>query len=119
MLRQKLLNEIFIAIDELIAQYPEQEEILIELKDCVDYDIYDKMDAKTSIYAIEDSMLDLFTAIDDECLDDRDISDISINSICNYLSAFEIDFYIHRNQYNNEKDYGVPKERIIDTVRKM
>ena len=76
MLRQKLLNEIFIAIDELIALYPEQEEILIELKDCVDYDIYDKMDAKTSIYAIEDSMLDLFTAIDDECLDDRDISDI-------------------------------------------
>ena len=50
---------------------------------------------------------------------DRDVSDISINSICNYLSAFEIDFYIHRNQYNNEKDYGVPKERIIDTVRKI
>ena len=102
MLRQKLLNEIFIAIDELIAQYPEQEEILIELKDCVDYDIYDKMDAKTSIYAIEDSMLGLFTAIDDECLDNRDISDIefaeTIENIKNL--ACHIDSLI-----NNYKQY--------------
>ena len=99
MLRQKLLNKIFIAIDELIAQYPEQEEILIELKDCVDYDIYDKVDAKNSIYAIEDSMLDLFTTIDDECLDNRDISDIefaeTIEPVGTYPGAGH---FLHRRQ---------------------
>ena len=106
MLRQKLLNEIFIAIDELIAQYPEQEEILIELKDCVDYDIYDKMDAKTSIYAIEDSMLDLFTTIDDECLDDRDISDIefaetieNIKNLACHIDSLINDYKQYLNTY--------------------
>ena len=27
------------------------------------------------------------------------------------------DIYIHRNVFNGEKDFGVPKERIIDSVR--
>ena len=106
MLRQKLLNKIFIAIDELIEQYPEQEEILIELKDCVDYDIYDKMDAKTSIYAIEGSMLDLFTAIDDECLDNRDISDIefaeaieNIENLACHIDSLINDYKQYLNTY--------------------
>ena len=106
MLRQKLLNEIFISIDELIAQYPEQEEILIELKDCVNYDIYDKMDAKTSIYAIEDSMLDLFTTIDDECLDNRDISDIefaetieNIKNLACHIDSLINDYKQYLNTY--------------------
>ena len=91
-----------LSVRDLSKELAEQEEILIELKDCVDYDIYDKMDAKTSIYAIEDSMLDLFTAIDDECLDDRDISDIefaeAIENIKNL--ACHIDSLI-----NNYKQY--------------
>lgn len=49
---------------------------------------------------------------------DKDVSDNSIYDIINYMNPFGIDFYIHRNGYKNEKDYGVPRERIIDQIRK-
>lgn len=39
--------------------------------------------------------------------------------IYNRLKIFNIEFYIHRNQYHGEKDFGVPKSRIIETVEKL
>lgn len=50
---------------------------------------------------------------------DKDVSDYYINTICNYITPFNLQFYIHRNIYNDEKDYGVPKDRIIDSIRRV
>ena len=35
------------------------------------------------------------------------------------MNAFVDHFYIHRNQFHGEKDYGVPLSNIVDGVRKM
>lgn len=37
----------------------------------------------------------------------------------NPVSAFIEHLYLHRNGYEGEKDYGVPKERIIDRARQI
>lgn len=50
---------------------------------------------------------------------DKDVSDNSIYDIINFMKPFWIDFFIHRNGYMNEKDYGVPKNKIIDQIRKI
>lgn len=49
-------------------------------------------------------------------------SDQSMNQmyeISNLLQYFSIPLYIHNNSYPNEKDYGVPKDRIIDNTIKV
>ena len=50
---------------------------------------------------------------------DKDVNDYSIFEIVELMKPFMIDFYIHRNAYNDEKDYGVPKNRIVDSFRKV
>ena len=47
---------------------------------------------------------------------DNDISNRIINDIKNYLSIYNIPFYVHRNLKPGEKDFGVPMERIIEGV---
>ena len=47
---------------------------------------------------------------------DNDVPDEKIYDIARALYYFNIELYIHRNRYPGEKDYGVPKERIIDDV---
>ena len=37
----------------------------------------------------------------------------------NDITEWIDNIYIHRNQFHNEKDYGVPIDRIIDSKRKM
>lgn len=45
---------------------------------------------------------------------DNDIEDRDIYYMANILSGLNLDIYFHRNIYPNEKDYGVPKDRIKD-----
>lgn len=45
---------------------------------------------------------------------DNDISRYNINQIKNLLSPLRLEIYIHMNTYPNEKDFGVPKEKIKD-----
>lgn len=42
-----------------------------------------------------------------------------IYNISNLLQYFNIPLYLHNNAYQNEKDYGVSKERIIDNKIKI
>lgn len=47
---------------------------------------------------------------------DNDMNNYEINKICNKTSMFGFTTYVHRNGFRGEKDFGVPKERIIDNV---
>ena len=50
---------------------------------------------------------------------DNDQTMNQIYDISNLLSYFNIPLYVHNNAYPKEKDYGVPKERIIDNIIKV
>lgn len=47
---------------------------------------------------------------------DADIGDNEMMKIKYNLSIFNINIFIHRNKSPNEKDYGVSKDRIIDSI---
>ena len=50
---------------------------------------------------------------------DRDIPDRDIYNIAEFFEPYGFEFYIHRNVYNGEKDFGVPANRIVDRCRKI
>ena len=50
---------------------------------------------------------------------DADIQDYIIRDVVRYVSPFNMNIYLHRNGYNNEKDYGVPKNHIIDNISQL
>lgn len=60
---------------------------------------------------------------------DRDVSDKEIIDIIRFFDPYRvidengenvgIRFYVHRNGYGDEKDFGVPKSRIIDKYRRV
>lgn len=50
---------------------------------------------------------------------DNDQSKTQMYEIANLLRHFNITVFLHHNGYPNEKDYGVPKERIVDNVIKI
>lgn len=47
---------------------------------------------------------------------DNDVSRNTIIDIINSFQIFHIPFYIHRNTYQNEKDFGVPITNICETI---
>ena len=47
---------------------------------------------------------------------DNDQSMFQMYEIAELLRYFNISTFIHNNTYPNEKDYGVPKDRIIDNI---
>lgn len=50
---------------------------------------------------------------------DNDQSRNTIIDISDYLYPFGYQFYIHRNIFEGEKDFGVPKNRIQEVVEKI
>ena len=50
---------------------------------------------------------------------DNDQTKTQMYEIANLLQYFNIPLYLHNNAFPNEKDYGVPKERIIDNTIKV
>lgn len=47
---------------------------------------------------------------------DNDVRSDYVYPLCEYLTDIGIPVYLHRNSFQNEKDYGVPMSRIIDNV---
>ena len=47
---------------------------------------------------------------------DNDQNMYQMYDIANLLKYFNIPLFVHNNAYPNEKDYGIPKERIIDNI---
>lgn len=53
-----------------------------------------------------------------ELYPDNDVPDVELNRlITQSIRMLACDIIIHRNNYPNEKDYGVPVSSIIDTIR--
>lgn len=50
---------------------------------------------------------------------DKDIDRYDIVDLAEFLNAFKIPIYLHRNIYRNEKDFGVPPNRIIDSIERI
>ena len=48
---------------------------------------------------------------------DKDVTDNDFNPILNTIVNLNVDVYIHRNIFKDEKDFGVPINRIKETVR--
>ena len=48
---------------------------------------------------------------------DKDISDKVIEDIYKLLSPFNIKIFIHRNVFEGQKDFGVPMNKITESVR--
>lgn len=60
-----------------------------------------------------------FTGFDLHIYPDSDISNNDMIRIKEDLKSFGIRVFVHRNTFNGEKDYGVPKNRIIDSVARI
>ena len=50
---------------------------------------------------------------------DKDVSDYTIGEAVKSIKPFNVGIYLHRNMFNNEKDYGVPRNHIIDNIVKI
>ena len=50
---------------------------------------------------------------------DNDQPRNTIVDIAEYLSPFKFPFYIHRNAYKEEKDFGVPLSKINETIERI
>lgn len=50
---------------------------------------------------------------------DADVSDYQIINVAKYVEPFNLNIYLHRNGYEGQKDYGVPKNLIIDNVTQI
>ena len=50
---------------------------------------------------------------------DNDQTMNQMYNIAGLLIYFNIPLFIHNNSYPNEKDYGVPANRIIDNIRQI
>ncbi len=50
---------------------------------------------------------------------DNDVKQYKITQLKDMLKPFDIPMYIHRNIYEGEKDFGVPKERINEVVHRI
>lgn len=50
---------------------------------------------------------------------DKDVPWHKMDAIAKYVKQFNIPLYVHENQMQGEKDYGVPIDRIIDNYVKL
>ena len=89
----------------LRCEYPEGDKFINELLDCITYGIACREDACTYIHAINAVMSELFYNIENDPLDDRDVSDKEYSEIITELKEIftELDGFI--NEYINELIY--------------
>lgn len=50
---------------------------------------------------------------------DNDMGLNKINEIIELITPYQFNTFIHNNIYKNEKDFGVPKNKIIDNVKQV
>ena len=89
----------------LRCEYPEQDRLINELIDCITYGIADKEDACTYIHAINAVVSELFYNIENDSLDDRDVSDKEYSEIITEIKkiAIKLDSFI--DEYIDELIY--------------
>ena len=89
----------------LRCEYPEQDKLINELIDFITYGITCRDDAYTYIHGINALMSELFYNIQEEALDDRDVTDAEYAEIITEIkkTAAELDSFI--NDYINELIY--------------
>ena len=92
-------------IELLRCEYPEGEKFLNELLDCITYGIACKDDACTYTHVINAAMDELFYNIENDSLDDRDITEAEYTEIISEIKKIftELDSLI--NDYINELVY--------------
>ena len=61
----------------------------------------------------------IFEHLDTENINMEEKIHYSNSEVLKLIEYFNIELYIHRNRFQGEKDYGVPKERIIDDMYTM
>lgn len=89
----------------LRCEYPEQDRVINELIDCITYGITCKDDAYTYIHAINAVMSELFYNIENDALDDRDVSDKEYSEIITEIKKIYIDLDGFINEYIDELIY--------------
>ena len=89
----------------LRCEYPEQDKLVNELIDFITYGITCRDDACTYIHAINAVMSELFYNIENDSLDDRDITDKEYSEIITEIkkTAAELDSFT--DEYINELIY--------------
>ena len=89
----------------LRCEYPEQDMLINELIDSITYGITCREDACTYTHAINALMSELFYNIENESLDDRDVSDKEYSEIITEIknTAAKLDSFI--DEYINELIY--------------
>lgn len=93
------------AAELLRCEYPEGDKLLNELLDFVTYGITCREDALTYIHAINALMSELFSNIENDSLDDRDVSDAEYAEIISEIKEIfsQLDGFI--NEYIDELTY--------------
>lgn len=77
--------------------------------------IYASIEGKSYINLIRFLLCDLkIINVELHIYFDNDVKDKEIKEILYQLQYLNIDIYFHWNRFENEKDYGVPKDRILD-----
>ena len=89
----------------LMRIYPEQDRLINELLDCITYGIACREDACTYIHSINDVMDELFNAIKEEALDDRDVSDAEYAEIITEIKEIAAELDSFMDDYINELIY--------------
>ena len=90
------------SIELLRREYPEGDKLLNDLLDCITYGITCREDACTYTHAINAAMDELFYNIENDSLDDRDVSDAEYAAIISKIKEIftQVDSFI--NEYINE-----------------
>ena len=93
------------SIELLRREYPEGDKLLNDLLDCITYGITCREDACTYTHAINAAMDELFYNIENDSLDDRDVSDAEYAAIISKIKEIftQVDSFI--NEYINELIY--------------
>ena len=90
------------AIELLRAEYPEGDKLLNELFDCITYGIACREDACTYTHAINAAMDELFYSIENDSLDDRDLSDAEYAAAISEIKGIAADLDSYIDDYIND-----------------
>ena len=99
MTRKTLLNKIANNIEKLRAIYPEQDNLMDEMLECVMYDIRDIEDVITYLHEMNIIMNKLFEAIDIEAFDNRELSNKEYAAIINEIEKIATDIDSDTDEY--------------------
>lgn len=93
--------------------------IFYSLNDCNKYqNIYIAAGGKSYYQAVEFILTEIgIINYEIHLYPDKDVNDYEFSKVINILNMLPCNKYIHRNIHTDEKDYGVPKDRIQDAVR--